>query len=145
MRVGPERHRHAGRGEGAGRADAVAEVAFGGRAHRHGRTGRGERGDVGVVDMGGVHRREPRRERSRILEHPGRCSTVTREARLVLGGLLRHVGMEHRPGVGGPARHRPDRVRVDGAHGMDGGTDPPGVGGAERGDTLDPCSDGADR
>ena len=48
VRVGAERHRHAGGGEGAGRADAVAEVAFGGRAHRHGRAGRGERGDVGV-------------------------------------------------------------------------------------------------
>ena len=67
VRVGSERHRHAGRGEGAGRADAVAEVAFGGRAHRHGRTGRGERGDVGVVEVGGVHRGEPLR---RALRHP---------------------------------------------------------------------------
>ena len=36
-----------------------------------------------------------------------------------------------------------DGVGVDGAHGMDGGTDPPGVGGAERGDALDPRTDAA--
>ena len=88
VRVRSERHRHAGRSEGAGRADAVTQVSFCGRTHRHGRAGRGEHGDVGIVEMGGVHRREPRGEGSRILEHPGRGSTVAREAGFVLRRLL---------------------------------------------------------
>ena len=111
----------------------------------HGRAGGGECRDVGIVDMGGVHCGEPlRRALPRRPSTPVGVRPCAREAVLVLGRLLGHVGVQHRAGVGGPRGHRPDGVGVDGAHGVDGGTDPPGAPSEPSAvDALDPGADAA--
>ena len=60
------------------------------------------------------------------------------EARLVLDDLFRHVGVEGSVGAGRPLGQHGHRCRVDGAHGVNGCTDPLCVGRLQQVDPLDP-------
>ena len=92
-------------------ADAVGEVALGRRAEAAARARAAEQAHVGVVEVGGVHRGEARRQRAGVGEQRRRRAPVGGEARLVLGRLLGHVGVQRPVALGGPRRDRPPPPR----------------------------------
>ena len=106
VRVGAQRKAGAGVDQGAGRADAVGEVALGRRAEAAAAASAAERGDVGVGEVGGVDGGEALAERSRLGEDLGRRRAVGGETGLVLGGLLGDVGVQRAPGGARPRRRR---------------------------------------
>ena len=115
--VAAERERRARVVERAGRADAVGEVALGGRAQAHPGAGAAEQRDVGVGQVGGVDRGRGLPEHALGGEQAGRREPVAGEARGVLGGLLGEVHVQGTAlgGLGDDgervAGHRSHRVR----------------------------------
>ena len=95
MRVAAELQRSAGVAQPACRADAVGEIAFGGRAEATRAAGTAKQADVAVGEVRGMHRREAGSQRAGISEHLGGSAAVGCPALLVLGGLLAEVGVQH--------------------------------------------------
>ena len=120
--VRAEGQRAPGVGQPAERADAVGEVPFGGRAGADRGPGGAEQVDVGVAEVGRVHRGRPRAEHAVLVQQRGRRAAVVGQGRGVLGRLLAEVDVQRTV-----AQRRPDR-RQRGAghrpHRVDGGTDP---------------------
>ena len=79
---------------------------------------------VGLAGMGAVHCREPVAQGGPVGEQLGRAPAVRGEALLVLGRLLRDVGMQWRAPLGRPRGDDLDRRRVDRAHRVDRRADP---------------------
>ncbi len=122
--VAAERDGAAGRGQPAGRADAVGEVPFGGRTHADGGGGVGEELDVLVRQVGRVHGGGARPEHAVVGEQPGRGDAVRGQAGVVLGGLLGEVDVQRRPAHRGPVRDGAQLVGRDGPHRVHGGAGP---------------------
>ena len=119
----PSGDRRAGVAHRPGRADAVGEVALGGRAHADVRPGGAQQPDVVAGHPGRVHGRRPRAEHPVVVQHPGRRRAVRLQARVVLRRLLRDVHVQRccrptsrRPWRSWSARHRPHRVRSGADH-----------------------------
>ena len=107
--VGAQREPGTGVVQPARRADAVAEVALGGRAERRVRTRSADQGDVVVGEVGGVHERRRRAEDTVVGEQPRRRDAVRLEAAVVLGDLLGEVDVQR--AVAGPAATSSSSVR----------------------------------
>ena len=123
LRVGAEAERRAGVGEPPRRADAVGEVALGGRAEAAGRPRLAEAAEVGVGEVGGVDRGEALAERPGLGEQRRRGRAVR----------ARHAsfsaGCSETWACSGAARSRAQAAtrrgrRVDRADAVDRGADP---------------------
>ncbi len=118
--------------------DAVAEIAFGGRAQAYRGTRRREPRDVRSRHMGGMDRSRRRSEHAALRSQRGGREPGRPLARFVLGRLFRQVEVKSPPaGAGGIGDHR-HRVRVDGAHAVDGRADAEHRGVGQRGRSLAP-------
>ena len=103
--VGAQREPAAGVVQPPRGADAVAEVALGGRAEAGVGAALAEQRDVVVGEVGGVHGAGPRAEGAGVGEQLRRGDAVRREAGLVLGDLLGEVDVQRR------SRRQPRRPR----------------------------------
>src|SRR6266540_4046120 len=89
--VAADAQRAAGGGQRRGGADAVGQVALGGRAHADGRAGGAEAADVVVAEAGGVDRGGARTEHAAAVGQGRGRQSGDRQALVVLGALLGQV------------------------------------------------------
>ena len=117
LRVAAGGERRAGVEQPPRGADAVGEVALGGRAEAGGHARAAEQRDVVVGQVRRVDGGEALRQRAGVGQQPGRRAAVRREALLVLLRLLGDVGVQRPPRR--PLRDGARRRRVDRAHAVD--------------------------
>src|SRR5205807_8313246 len=111
--VAAQGERASGRGQRAGRGEAVTEVAFGGGAQAGVYLAAAQQFQVGGADVGGVHHGGPRPEHVLVVELAGRRDAVERTAGLVLAALPGNRDVQ-RGAV--PSRTAPGLVHVVPSH-----------------------------
>src|SRR6266496_2203688 len=136
--VAADAQRAAGGGQRRGGADAVGQVALGGRAHADGRAGGAEAADVVVAEPGGVDRGGARTEHAAAVGQGRGRQSGDRQALVVLGALLGQVQVQRRGPLRRPGRDLPHGARVQRPHAVDAGGDPQGRASLELPDPLGP-------
>ncbi len=111
----------AGRGKFAGRADAIAEIAFGCRAHADRALACTEPFDVVGGEMRGVHCGEVGVQHAVFVEQLRRGAAERGATLFVLGPLLGEVGVNRRRVASRPFGDRRHCGGIDRTHRMDGG------------------------
>jgi hypothetical protein len=125
--VAPHGDRYPGIPPGGRVADAVGQIAFGGRADAHGRSVHLQQPDVVFGEVCRVYGGERSIEGVALGEQFERCERERLDALMVLGRLFAHVGVQRRLVLVRPPRDLFDRGGIDGP------------------DRVDRCADADDR
>ena len=123
MGIGSESELDSGGAKPLSGCDSVRQVPLGGRAHAARGAGAAQQPDIGVGQVRAVNPGEALVQRAGVGENSGRRRTVGPARSLVLGRLLRHVGVKRRFSRARPTGDGRCRLRVHRADAVDRRTD----------------------